>query len=280
MPRDGLAGGRLDLTFERSPSGQTFLDRQFASYPFHVCRAFYLDDAEPGMATVYTQSCSGGLYTQDRLISTISAGDGAQVHLTTQASTIVHRSTRGPAEQEMRITVEDGAYVEYLPDPVILLPDAHLISKVRVRAAASASVVLFDAFLAHDPDGTGRPFDRMISEVVIEDPSGRPMTVDRFEASGRDFAEPCLGVTGGFGCHGTIIVYSPGNDPDELLEAVRRTADACGDTAVGASLLPGRRGVGMRVMAADGADLRSAMVDLWSTAREVLAGAPPDMRRK
>jgi len=278
IPGDGVSSGRLELGFERAPSGQTFLDRQYASYPFHVCRPFYLDDAIPGMATVYTQSCSGGLYTQDRLISTINAGCDTQVHLTTQAATIVHKSTRGPARQQMLITAGAGAYVEYLPDPVILLPGAHLETKLRVRMADMASVVLFDAFLTHDPDGVGRTFERMVSEVVIEDPGGPPMAIDRFNAIGSDFADPCLGATGGFGCQGTIIAYSPQNDPDELLEAVRRTG--CGDAAAGSSMLPGRRGVWMRIMAADGAGLKSAMVDLWSAVREVLTGAPPDIRRK
>ncbi len=279
-PDTGTVGGRLELGFERAPSGKTYLDRQFASYPFHVCRALYLDSAAPGMATVYTQSSSGGLYTQDSLRATVRAGAGAQVHLTTQASTIVHKSARGPASQEMRIVADAEAYVEYLPDPVILLPGAHLVSKVKVQAAASASVVLFDAFLTHDPEGKGRPFDRMISDVVIEDERGRPMAIDRFEAEGSDFSDPAIGVTGGYGCHGTIIAYSPGHEAGKLLEVSRRAAGDFSTSSVGSSLLPGGRGVWARVMASDGADLRSAMTGLWSAMREELTGSPASVRRK
>ena len=274
------AGGRLELAFERAPSGRTYIDRQFASYPFHVCRALYLDDALPDMATVYTQSSSGGLYTQDRLVASARAGVGAQVHLTTQASTIVHRSARGPARQEMHLTAEEGTYVEYLPDPVILLPGAHLVSKVRVQAEPSACVVLFDAFLAHDPEGRGRMFDRMLSDVVIEDEAGRPTAIDRFEARGTDFSSPAVGVTGGYACHGTIIAYSPGHAADRLLDVSRRAASDIGGLSVGSSLLPGARGVWARVMAFDGADLRSAMLELWKVMRLELTGAPASVRRK
>lgn len=279
-PDNNPAGGRLELGFERAPSGKTYLARQFASYPFHVCRALYMDRAAPGMATVYTQSSSGGLYTQDNLRATMRAGVGTQVHLTTQASTIVHRSARGPAGQEVQITADAGAFVEYLPDPVILLPGAHLVSKVRVQAASSASVVLFDAFLTHDPDGKGRPFDRMISDVTIEDETGRPMAIDRFEAEGGDFSDPAIGVTGGYGCHGTLMAYSPGHEAGKLLEVSRRSAGDCDACAIGSSLLPGGRGVWARIMASDGADLRSAMTRLWSAVREELTGAPPSVRRK
>ncbi len=239
-----------------------------------------MDSTAPGMATVYTQSSSGGLYTQDSLRATVRAGAGAQVHLTTQASTIVHRSTRGPARQEIQITADAGAYVEYLPDPVILLPGAHLVSKVRVQAAPSATVVLFDAFLTHDPGGEGHTFDRMISDVVIEDEQGRPMAIDRFEAEGSDFSDPAIGVTGGYGCQGTIMAYSPGHEAGKLLEAIRRATDNYGACAIGSSLLPGARGVWARVMASDGADLRSAMTGLWSAIREELTGSPPSIRRK
>lgn len=279
-PDADAAGGRLELAFERAPSGKTFIHRQFASYPFHVCRALYLDGALPDMATVYTQSSSGGLYTQDRLVASAQAGVGAQVHLTTQASTIVHRSTHGPARQEVHLAAEAGAYVEYLPDPVILLPGAHLVSKVRVQAEPSASVVLFDAFLAHDPEGKGRMFDRMVSDVVIEDETGRPTAIDRFEARGSDFSSPSVGVTGGYACHGTIIAYSPGHAAERLLDASRRAAGDVGGASVGSSLLPGARGVWARVMASDGADLRSAMLELWKVMRLELTGAPASVRRK
>lgn len=280
QPSGQLNAGRLELVFKRAGSGKTFIDGQYSSYPFHVCRALYLDDAVPGMATVYTQSSSGGLYTQDCLRATMHVGTQAQAHLTTQASTIVHRATRGVAEQEVFIEVEEGALAEYLPDPVILLPDADLVSRLRVRAEHSATVILFDAFLGHDPDGKGRPFGGMHSEVVIENKAGRSLVIDRFQATGRDLANPAPGITGGYGCQGTVMAFCPSHDMVRLLEASRTVAAACKDVAIGTSFLPGACGVWARIMAQDGADLKEAMIRVWTCLRTELTGSPPEIRRK
>ena len=68
LPRDPVAAmprrtkGRLDLVFKPDAEGRSFLGRQFASYPFHVCRVQYLDAEQPHMASLYLQSSAGGLF--------------------------------------------------------------------------------------------------------------------------------------------------------------------------------------------------------------------------
>ncbi len=272
--------GRLELAFARAASGQTFLEHQYSSYPFHVCRALHLDDDRPGMATVYTQSCSGGLYTQDSLLTTARVGPHAQAHLTTQASTIVHRATRGAAEQVVHCEAGEAAFLEYLPDPVILLPGSELISRLKVKADPTATVILCDAFLSHDPDGQKKPFGTFRSEVVIEDPAGRPAVIDRFHVRGEDVAEERLGVTGNFSCQAMVMAYSPAHDVVALLAAVREAERMCEGVEVGTSELPGGCGVWARILARDGADLKDATVALWSALRVELLGQAPSLRRK
>ena len=173
--------GRLALAFARAPDGRTYLKQQFASYPFHICRPFHIDKgAARGMATLYLQSCSGGLYSDEKLATEIDLGEGAEAHVTTQASTIVHKGTYGAAEQKARITVAPGAHLEYLPDPVILFPGARLKSSQKLVLADGASAILFDSFLAHDFREDGGVFDRFENEIGIFTPDGRPQVIDRF----------------------------------------------------------------------------------------------------
>src|SRR5277367_3978476 len=70
--------------------GRTVLRRQQAGYPFHITRTFQLDPKRPDLATLYLQSASGGFYAGDRLKFDLTVGQGAALHLTTQASTVVH----------------------------------------------------------------------------------------------------------------------------------------------------------------------------------------------
>lgn len=48
----------------------------------------------------------------------------------------------------------------------------------------------------------------------------------------------------------------------------------------GASTLPNQGGVRARMLAVDAAALRAAMFAAWAAAREILAGAAPQPRRK
>ena len=84
------SSGRADITFGREPGGQTFVKRQFAAYPFHICRPHYFAGDPAGMVTLYLQSLSGGIYEHERLSLSVAAQPRTRVHLTSQASTIVH----------------------------------------------------------------------------------------------------------------------------------------------------------------------------------------------
>ena len=56
------ADADLQLQFAPSPSGRTYLSHQFSRYPFHICKAQYLDAEPSDMATVYLQSSAGGIF--------------------------------------------------------------------------------------------------------------------------------------------------------------------------------------------------------------------------
>ncbi|MGB3022584.1 MAG: urease accessory protein UreD, partial [Methyloceanibacter sp.] len=128
-----LVSGRLELEFAAAPDGRTYLRRQFASYPFHVCRVQFQDRDIPDLATLYVQSCSGGVYEDDRLKLALAAGENAKAHVSTQAATVVHSMPTGRAEQIVRLDCAHGSYLEYLPDPQILFPGSSCRSAISVR---------------------------------------------------------------------------------------------------------------------------------------------------
>ena len=270
---------RLDLAFERSPDGGTVLRRQLVAYPFHVGRVLHLPGDPRGFASVYLQSCSGGLFQGERLGLAIAAGEGAQVHLTTAASTIVHTMDDGHAEQNLRIAAAEGTLVEYLPDPLILFPSARLDTRLVIRAAESATVIAGDSFLLHDPRAGGDPFDWLRSETRIEDETGRALAVDRFRAEGPVVLANRPGVNGGFDVQGTLLVVHRTN-PQAALAALRSALRESVDAYAGASLLPGGSGAWLRVLARDAIALRAIMREAWSAVRLMATGSSPGPRRK
>ncbi len=273
--------GRLELSFAAAPDGRTYIDRQYSSYPFHVCRPFYLDGGTTaGMATVYTQSCSGGLYSLDRLVTEMTVGENAQAHLTSQASTIVHKGAYGGADQACHITAGPGALVEYLPDATILFPGARLKSSVTLQIAETARAVLFDSFLAHDYGGGDGVFDLFENDIRILAPDGAPLAIDRFRITGAEFADAGVGRMGGYRCHGSVIVVAPGVAPEPLIDAAREAVGDLEGAVAGLSLLPLVDGFSARILAKDAVPMTRAMRRLWELSRSAMTGQAPPPRRK
>ncbi|MCP4330110.1 MAG: urease accessory protein UreD [Alphaproteobacteria bacterium] len=272
--------GQLEIAFEGDGAGRTYVGRQYASYPFHVCRAHYLDPELPGMATLYTQSSAGGLFDGDRLEITVAARADSQCHLTTQASTIVHRTSDGDARQDVRLIAEAGSVFEYLPDATILFPEARLRSRVALSMHESAQVILGEAYLAHDPDGHNRPFGWLDSAVVVSNQDGIPLMADRFRVTGDDWNRRDIGALGGFSAQATLLLLRPGKDPGDLREALCTALEGRPEIYGGVSELPNACGLWLRLLAVDGASLRSAMGAAWAAARIVATGCAPAPRRK
>lgn len=277
---DAETRGRLELVFARDPSGRTYLRRQYAGYPYHVCRPLTFGGDPPGMATLYLQSSAGGIFRDDRLQERIVAGEGTASHVTTQASTIVHSMDRGEAHQQVLLEAAAGSFLEVLPDPFILFPQSRFASSLRIRAHETATVVVADSFICHDPAGADALFDRFEGDLRVEDHEGRLLALDRFRVIGSTLADRRPGITGKFAAQGALFVVQRQDASATLVDALRKGAADIANTYAGVSELPNRCGAWLRIMAADAIALRAAMTSAWQSLRETLTGQTPAPRRK
>jgi len=275
-----LVSGRLDLAFAADADGRSFLRRQYASYPFHVCRPQFQDRSHPGLATLYLQSCSGGLYEDDRLDVSIAMGHWAEAHVSTQAATVVHTMPKGHAEQTVRLRLGAGSYLEYLPDPQILFPGSRCRSAIRVAVDGDGIGLVSDSFLQHDPAGRNGVFSAYSSEIVVETTDGEVLSIDRLNVDGGAFQGKQPGVAGAFAAQGTLVVAGRTLPVAGIADELRTISLDYAEAAIGASQLPKSAGMLVRVLAADGAALKRAMHLAWSAVRFALKGSSPAERRK
>lgn len=270
----------VDLRFERAPDGRTFLARQHVAWPFHVTRAFDYEGDPDGMATVVLQSVGGGLVQGDALALALACGEGARVHLTTQAATVAHAMAQGTARADHALSLAPRAWLEWLPDPLILLPGAEVEAVTTVTLGAGVTLMLADGVLGHDPEGARRAFRRLASTLELRDAAGALVALDRFAVEGAALAAGLPGVNGAMAALGTFVVVPGGADASHALDALVAGLDGLPGTYAGASLLPGGIGAVARILAADGATLRAAMSSVWRAARVALGARPPLPRRK
>ncbi len=277
---DFHSSGAAKFGFACDGEGRTYLAEQFATYPFHVTRPFYLDTAPAGLATLYLQHLSGGVFQDDRLRLDVTLDAGSAAHLTTQASTKVHGMMRGHARQTVSATLAENAFFEAMFDPLILFPTARLENRTRLVVAPCATAIFSESFLFHDPAQTGRPFDWLDCELVVARPDGAIVCIDRFRADGAALAARCPGVSGDMAMQGSLFVITNQVPAKTMVEALRAAITDEAEVYGGASSLPREAGAWCRILAADAAVLRASLGQAWSAARALLTGAEPSPRRK
>jgi urease accessory protein len=259
----------LDLSFRRHPVHGTWLDRRVFRWPYTLSRGFRADGDR---LMLIRQTMSGAIQAGDTLVQRIHVGPWAAVHLATQGAMPVHRARVGrAARDEIALRVQDSGSIEYMPDLRILFPDASLSQRVCLRLAESATAIIADGFVMHDPEGRGRPFRQYSSEFLVQRPTGRVLAVDRTAL----VAPPgSRGKRGLYVAFGTLIVAV--SRPIGWLEAFCADADArlaqLAGVYAAASALPNGAGAAVRIAATDGRHLRLGLQTGWSAARLHLSG--------
>ncbi len=259
---------------------RTFIDRQFSRYPFHICRPLYVDDHPRGMATVYVQSCAGGIFSGDQLRVRVCAQPHSQVHLTSQASTVIHRMTGSNAVLDTSVQMGEGALVEYLPDPVILFPEADFTSRFSLQLNERSVAIFSDSFLMYDPYHQGKYFSNFTNETSVYNADNELLCRDRTSVSGLEVAEQNAGIIGTKTAVGTFYYLHSGQDVDRMHEKLSDSIEDVSTAYVGVSTLPSEVGIWARIIASEVADLRHAMDYLWHAAREDATGHRPSKRKK
>jgi len=269
--------GSLDVTAERI-GARTRITGLRCRAPLQALRPHYLDPALPDMAFLTIASPAGGVLQGDRLDLRARLGADARLHLDTQGATRLYRSPQVAAEMTAALTLESGAYLEYLPDPYIPYAGSRFRARTECVVAEDATLILAEIVTAgREAHGERHQLESFESRVLISRPGGELLAADAVRLDrGETIAAP--GRLGGYAVVGTLMVVHSGFDPALVRPAL---ADLRGRPAlVGASSLPGDAGAWLRVLTGSAADAADILGAAFALARMAILGAgPPPTRR-
>jgi urease accessory protein len=160
LPTGGLGKDallRLKFEVRQDRSILAFMERRA---PLLVQKAL-CDEGMPGLPVVYIISTSGGALQGDRYAIEFSVGPGACGHITTQAAAKIHQMDANYFAQTQDITLEEGAYLEYLPESTIPFRHSRFHISTRIRLAPTATLFYSEYLLAvgYCRDGEKFQFD-------------------------------------------------------------------------------------------------------------------------
>ena len=271
--------GFLRLGFERR-GDRTILADLDRRAPYMAQRALYPEPAMPDLAWLFVITTSGCVLQGDRMALEVAVGAGARAHVTTQSATKVHSMDANYAVQTQVLSLADGAYLEFLPEPLIPHRRARFLSDTRISIAPTATLLYAEIVQPgrkhHHPDecfgatllSLGVAAERpdggtLFTEKLVIDPARRPVRQ--------------TGVMDSFDVFGNAILLTPKEGADRVHARVDADVDLANGVACGACRLPNDAGLIFKVLGRETAQVKAKVREFWGIAREEITGTalPP-----
>jgi urease accessory protein len=275
--RSGAVGksGLLRLGFERR-DGRTILAELGSRTPCLAQRALHCDDALPDMAWLFTITTTGCVLQGDRLTLDVSLGPGARAHVTTQSATKIHSMDANFALQTQTFAVAEGAYLEFLPDPLIPHRQARFASDTRITIDPSASMLCSEIVQPgrrhHHPDECFGVTLLSLATAAVR-PDGAPLFSEKLLIEPLRNPMRQAGVMDGFDVFGNVILCTPPDCAERVLAQVDAEVDHERGLAFGACKLPNDAGLIYKVLGRETAQVRAKVREFWAIARREITGA-------
>ncbi|WP_042443763.1 urease accessory protein UreD [Azospirillum sp. B510] len=227
---------------------------------------------------------SGGMVGGDRLDIALSVGPGARALITTQAAEKVYRSTGADCRIDTVLAVEDGGWLEWMPQEAIVFEGSRLRRLTRIDLAGTGRLIAGEMLVfgrAAFGETVSRGLIRDAWEVVRD---GRAVWADALHLDS-DIAEALAHPAGFGGAAACATLLHAAPDAAGRLDAVRALAQSLAEPSakplegvrIGATALDGLLVV--RILGGEARAVRRAYAALWSGLRAEAAGLPTRLPR-
>lgn len=265
----------LRLGFERRGDRTALIDLARRA-PLIVQQALYWDEELPDLPCVFIISNSGGIVQGDRIEMQFRVGRDGMAHVTTQSATKVHEMDANYASQIHEIVVEEGAYLEYLPDPVIPHRGSRFITHTRLEVAPTATLLYSEILMAgrkHYGAGELFEFDLYSATIQAERPGGRELFTEKLIIEPRERPVRQAGVMHNFDVFGNVVLLTPKEHADRIAAQVPAVIHPAEGWAAGVSRLPNDAGLIYKVLGRETAVVRAKVREFWGLVRPEITGA-------
>lgn len=194
--------------------------------PLRVQRPFY---PERDVCHAYPIHPPGGVVGGDVLELEVGCAAGGFALLTTPAAAKFYRSAGQLAVQRQRLTIADGASLEWLPQEQIVFDGAALDTLTQVQLAAKARFIGWELTCLGRPAGNARFAHGMIRQRLEIWRDGRPLLLERLRLSGESSV---LSASWGLRGHSVIGTLVASGADDACVEATRGALAADDPVAV------------------------------------------------
>ncbi len=266
--------GYLYMGFELDGKGKSIMRDLERRVPLIVQQELYFDECMPEMPCVYILSSGGPNVDGDRYEQNFVVRKGAYAHVSTGAATKLAEMRYNFSGLTQRFTLEDDAYMEYLPEATIPCRHTRFIADTSISIAPSATLFYSEIYMS------GRKYYRdetFLYDVLsvcshAERPDGTPLFREKFVISPWERSPRTLGVMNGFDVMANVIVLTPKHHADRIYEQTRAFLDFGDGLGAGVTRLPGDAGLLYKVLGRESEPVKGLVRRFCSAVRMQVRG--------
>lgn len=266
--------GYLYMGFELDGRGKSVMRDLERRVPLIVQQELYFDEQMPEMPCVYILSSGGPNVDGDRYEQNIVLKKGAYAHVSTGAATKLAEMRFNFSGLTQRIDLQDDAYLEYLPEPVIPCRHTRFAADTSISIAPSATLFYSEIYTSGRKYYDGETFLYDILSVCTRGcrPDKTPLFREKFIVSPSLRSPRTIGVMNGFDVFANVIVLTPKEHADEIYALTPAFLDRQAGLAAGITRLPNDCGLSYRVLGEETAPVKRLVREFCSTVRRSVKG--------
>lgn len=269
--------GYLNLGFELDSRGKSILRELDRRAPLIVQQELYFDESLPEMPCVYILSSGGPNVDGDRFRQNFTVGKDAMAFVSTGAATKIASMNYNYSGMVQNIVLHEGAYFEFLPEPVIPCARARFACDTRMIVHPSATAVYSEIYMGgrkHFGEGELFMFDILSVCTHGERPDGTPLFREKFIIAPKEADIRATGVMGGYDVFANVVVMTPPDIAAQVYDATTPFIDRQKHLAAGITRLPEDAGLLFKVLGMEPGPVKAVVRDFCSQVRMAVKGVP------
>ena len=269
--------GYLNLGFVLDADGKSILRELDRRAPLIVQQELYFDEEMPGMPCVYILSSGGPNVDGDRYVQNFSVGPGAYAHISTGAATKLAEMKRNYSGMTQKIVLDEGAYLEYLPEPIIPCRHTRFICDTLMQVHPTATAFYSEIYMPgrkYYNGGEIFAYDILSVCTHAERPGGEQLFREKFIIDPRREDLRQVGVMHGFDVFANVVVVTPEDRATDIYNATTPIYDPKANIATGITHLPNKAGLLFKVLGNEPGPVKAAVREFCSRVRMAVKGVP------
>lgn len=269
--------GYLYLGFELDPRGKCILRDLDRRVPLIVQQELYFDEEMPEMPCVYILSSGGPNVDGDRYEQNLIVRKDAFAFVSTGAATKLAEMRYNYSGLIQNMVLEENAYLEFLPEPIIPCRNTRFISDTRLNVAPSATLFYSEIFMGgrkYYKEGELFAYDILSVCTHGERPDGQALFREKFVIRPEKRSPRSLGIMGSYDVFANVIVMTPKEHADRIYEKTAAFIDRKKKLAAGITHLPNDCGLLFKVLGMEPGPVKKMVREFCSSVRQEVKGKP------